>query len=126
MSRKMPVKVRQGQIYDIDIPVSIGSVQAGTRPILISSSDRRNRSSGTYLALSLTSQIKRLDLPEHVLLPRMSFLPKETMAMAEQRFTIDRSQLLRYRGRLDWLTWLKVHRAIRCSERTSKAEYEKE
>ena len=121
---KKPDKVRQGQIYYVDFPVSIGSVQAGVRPAVITSANRRNRTSPTVIVAIITSQLKRLDLDEHVLLPKIKGLPKESMVEAEQRFTVDKTQLQEYRCKLSWFTWCKVHRAIRQSERTSKADYE--
>ena len=80
MSRKTrPEKVRQGQIYDVDLPVSVGSVQSGIRPMVITSANRRNRRSPTVIAVVVTSQIKRLDLAEHVVLPDEAGLPKRSM-----------------------------------------------
>lgn len=126
MSRKTrPEIVRQGQIYDVDLPVSIGSVQDGIRPVVITSANRRNRTSPTVIVAVVTSQIKRLDLEEHVLLPSMKELPKQSMVCCEQRFTVDKTQLMHYRGKLSWNVWKDVHRAIRQSERTSMKDYEK-
>ena len=123
---KRPGRVRQGQIYDVDLPVSVGSVQAGVRPVVITSADRRNRTSPTVIVAVVTSQIKRLDLAEHVLLPRMKMLPKRSMVCAEQRFTVDKSQLKYYRGKLPWETWKDVRRALWKSERSYKRDYESE
>lgn len=122
--RERPAHVRQGQIYDVDFPVSIGSVQDGIRPCIVTSSNSRNRKSSTVIVAIVTSRIKDTDMPEHVLLPDMSGLPKQSMAAAEQRFTVDKDQLLSYRGKLDWYTWIEVHRALRISEKTDAKEYE--
>ena len=119
-------KVRQGEIYDVDLPVSVGSVQSGIRPMVITSANRRNRRSPTVIAVVVTSQIKRLDLAEHVLLPDEAGLPKRSMICAEQRFTIDKRQLLRKRGKLTWPAWNRVRRALRQSERSYKRDYERE
>ena len=123
ISDKRPDEIRQGQIYYVDFPVTIGSVQAGVRPAVVTSSNTRNKTSPTVIVAIITSQIKRLDLGEHVLLPRMKGLPKDSMVEAEQRFTVDKKQLLEYRGKLYWRSWRKVYRAIRKSERTRKKEY---
>lgn len=123
ISDKRPDEIRQGQIYYVDFPVTIGSVQAGVRPAVVTSSNTRNKTSPTVIVAIITSQIKRLDLGEHVLLPRMKGLPKDSMVEAEQRFTVDKEQLLEYRGKLYWRSWRKVYRAIRKSERTRKKEY---
>ena len=123
ISDKRPDEIRQGQIYYVNFPVTIGSVQAGVRPAVVTSSNTRNKTSPTVIVAIITSQIKRLDLGEHVLLPRMKGLPKDSMVEAEQRFTVDKKQLLEYRGKLYWRSWRKVYRAIRKSERTRKKEY---
>ena len=121
---KRPREVRQGQVYYIYFPVSIGSVQAGIRPAIITSSNHDNKTSPTVIVAIITSKIKRLDLKTHVLLPKMKGLPRQSMVEAEQRFTVDKEQLRDYRGKLSWIYWRKVHRAIRRSESTSKEEYE--
>ena len=118
-----PDEIRQGQIYYVDFPVSVGSVQAGIRPAVVTSSNYRNKTSPTVIVAIITSKLKRLDLSEHVLLPRIKGLPKDSMVEAEQRFTVDKKQLIEYRGKLFWHTWCRVHRALRKSERTRKKEY---
>ena len=47
------------------------------------------------------------------------------MVCCEQRFTVDKTQLMQYRGKLPWSAWKDVHRAIRQSEQTSMKDYEK-
>ena len=123
ISDKRPDEIRQGQIYYVDFPVTIGSVQAGVRPAVVTSSNTRNKTSPTVIVAIITSKLKRLDLGEHVLLPRMKGLPRDSMVEAEQRFTVDKEQLIEYRGKLFWHAWCRVHRALRKSERTRKKEY---
>lgn len=123
ISLEKPDEIRQGQIYYVDFPVSVGSVQAGVRPAVVTSSNTRNKTSPTVIVAIITSKLKRLDLGEHVLLPRIKGLPKDSMVEAEQRFTVDKRQLIEYRGKLFWHTWCMVHRALRKSERTRKREY---
>ncbi|MFR8266320.1 MAG: type II toxin-antitoxin system PemK/MazF family toxin [Clostridia bacterium] len=72
----------------------------------------------------VTSQIKRLDLKEHVLLPKLKGLPKQSMVMVEQRATVDRKQLEDYRGHIDWFTFQKINRALRKCENANKRDYE--
>ena len=82
--------VRQGQIYDVDLPEGVGSVQHGTRPVVLTSANRNNRTSTTVIVAVITSQIKRLRMAEHVRLPHLPGLPKESMVCCEQRFTVDK------------------------------------
>lgn len=118
--QKKTQEVRQGEIYYVDFPESTGSVQKGMRPVVITQNNNLNKNSTTYVCALITSQIKRLDLRVHVLLPDIKGLPKKSMVMAEQRATVDQKQLLDYRGRVDWKTFYQINRAVRICERTNK------
>ncbi len=115
--------VRQGEIYYADFPETVGSVQKGIRPVVITQNNYLNRNSTTYVCALVTSQLKRLDLPEHVLLPKLKGLPKRSMVMAEQRQTVDQKQLLNYRCKVSWLTFRNIHRALRHCESADKTCY---
>lgn len=125
MYKKKPYEVRQGEIYFVDFPETAGSVQNGRRPVVITQNNRLNKNSTTYVCALITSKLKRLDLPEHVLLPKIKGLPKRSMVMTEQRETIDREQLMEYRGKVGWLTFKDIHRAIRKCEEISEKDYPK-
>lgn len=120
---KLPSKVRQGDIYYVDFPESVGSVQKGLRPVVITQNNRLNRNSTTHVCALITSQIKRLDLKVHVLLPEIKGLPKQSMVMVEQRTTVDREQLIDYRGKVNWMTFCMINRAIRICERADHREF---
>ena len=55
----------------------------------------------------------QLDLKSHVLLPKVKGLPKQSVVEAEQLFTVDKSYLGEYRGKLDEKTMKRVDRAVR-------------
>ena len=96
------IPVRRGQIWYADLPdEEIGSVQSGRRPVLVTQSDRLNRNSTTVVVAIITSRLKKIDDPAHVVLPIMKGLPLQSMVEAEQRKTISKSQLLDYRCTLD-------------------------
>ncbi|MGN0732827.1 MAG: type II toxin-antitoxin system PemK/MazF family toxin [Emergencia sp.] len=40
--------MRQGDIYYVDFPESVGSVQKGIRPVVITQNNHLNRNSTTY------------------------------------------------------------------------------
>lgn len=65
-----------------------------------------------YVCAPVTNQLKRLNLPKHVLLPKLKGLPKRFMVMAEQRQTVDQKQLLNYRCKVSWLTFLPSEKAF--------------
>ena len=123
MYKERPYKVRQGEIYYVDFPESRGSVQKGIPPVIIIQNNRLNRNSTTFVCALITSQIKRLDLHEHVLLPEMKGLPKRSMVMAEQQATVALEQLIDYRGRVDWEIFKKINSAVRICEKTKKEQY---
>lgn len=111
------IPVRRGQIWYADLPdEEIGSVQSGRRPVLVTQSDRLNRNSTTVVVAIITSRLKRIDDPAHVVLPIMKGLPLQSMVEAEQRKTISKSQLLDYRCTLDAKTMARVTRALRRCE----------
>lgn len=119
----LPKKIKQGQVYYVEFPKTIGSVQNGIRPVVVTQQDNLNRNSTTFVCALITSQNKRLDLAEHVLLKDFHGLKKLSMVMAEQRFTVDKQQLVSYCGRLDYKTFGEVRRAIRHCERCSQKSY---
>ena len=111
-------KVKRGEIYFADIPrVTRGSVQAGTRPVLITQNDWLNERAPTVIVATVTSVIKRLDLKTHVLLPLIKELPKQSMVMTEQRYTLDKRSLKEYRCTLPDAVMKQVDRAIRIAEK---------
>ena len=119
--KKRPI--RRGDVYYAELPAEeVGSVQAGSRPVLVTQSNWLNRRSTTVIVAMVTSQIKRLDLATHVLLPIIKGLPKQSMVMTEQRKTISKDKLVQYRCTLDPETMKKVTRALKESERDDSRE----
>lgn len=115
------IPVRRGQIWFADIPEdTVGSVQAGRRPVIITQSDRLNRNSPTAIVALVTSQLKRTDDPVHVVLPMMKGLPKQSMVLAEQKGTISKEQLLDFRCTVDDKTMAKVTRALKEAEKANR------
>ena len=111
-------KIKRGDIYMAELPEeTIGSVQAGTRPVLITQSNWMNDRAPTVLVATVTSVIKRLDLKTHVLLPKIAGLPKQSMVMTEQRYTLDKRSLKEYRCTLPDAVMKQVDRAIRIAEK---------
>ena len=51
--------VKRGEIYYAEL-YGIGSVQTGTRPVLIYSNDENNRHSSTINVIPLTAELKSL------------------------------------------------------------------
>lgn len=109
--------VRRGDVYDADLPEKlVGSIQAGKRPVVITQSNWLNFTSSTVIVAGMTSQIKNPDMDCHYVLPILKGLSMQTMVLGEQRFTIDKSLLLKFRCHLGNDLMRKVTRAIRAAE----------
>lgn len=93
---------RRGDIYYVDFGQDTTScVQCGIRPALVVSNNRANESSPVITVIPLTARTyKRQNFPTHVIIPKSSVcgLEKNSMALAEQVSTIDKSSLLEKKG----------------------------
>ena len=85
--------IARGQIYICNLGANLGSLQSFRRPVLIVSSDTICKTSTIITVIPITSVIKRLDLPWHVMLPANLGLSRPSMLLAEQTTTIRASQL---------------------------------
>ena len=123
-----PFHIERGDVYMADLGSegldietrgsrqARGSQQAGVRPVVITQCNRQNRTSPTVVVAAGTSQLKRQDLPYHVVLPPTKGLPKRTMICTEQRFTIPICKLISYCCTLDKFIMNKITRACHRAE----------
>ena len=108
----MNKKVKRGQIYRVNLDPVVGSEQGGIRPMLIVQTDGFNKSSTTVIAMAITSKFnKRRDLATHVIV-RCNELPHDSIVLAEQIRTLDKSRLVEYIGRASNNTMKRVDHAI--------------
>lgn len=91
---------KQHEIWFAELGNHYGtSVQSGNRPVLVITNDVSNRYSQTLTVIPLTSKMKKLELPTHVVLTKdhCEMLRAEQMEdsvlLIEQITTIDRSAL---------------------------------
>lgn len=80
-------------IFLVNVGRNNGSVQRGYRPCLIVQNNMGNYYSPTLIIACLSSVIKKLNLPTHVLIEKGYGLKTDSILLAEQLFTIDRSAL---------------------------------
>ena len=92
--------IKRGDIYFASLNPVVGSEQGEARPVLIVSNDLGNRYSPTVVAVPLTCKLKKNSLPTHVHIGKRGDLEHDSLALAEQIRTIDRSRLSRYIGRI--------------------------
>ena len=94
MSKTHP---RIGDIFYANLSGAAGSEQRGRRPCLILSNNKGNLYSPNLIVLPLTSALKKLSLPTHVLLlARETGLPVDSMVLAEQPACISKERLGSY------------------------------
>ena len=87
----------QFEIWIADLPAVGGSIQSGTRPVVIVSNDAANRFSPVITAVPLTSNLHKTALPTHVLL-RERGLTSPSLALCEQILSMDKSCLIKRIG----------------------------
>ncbi len=94
--------IQQGDIYWIELEEPSGSEPGYSHPHVIVQNNVFNQSRlNTVVVCALTSNLKRVSAPGNVLLnPGEGNLPKQSVVMVSQIFTVDKSQLGEYIGSL--------------------------
>ena len=108
--------VARGDIYFAELNPVQGSEQGGTRPVLVIQNDVGNTYSPTTIVLAITSQLNKARLPTHVAVPAAeSGLSRDSVILAEQVRTIDKSRLRQKVARLDDRTMRRIESAMAVS-----------
>ena len=85
---------KRGEIWLAELNPIRGSEQAGTRPVIILQNNSVNRFTSTFLAIPLTTNLRRASLPTCVLLPEgEAGLARESVALCHQLRVLDKSRL---------------------------------
>ena len=93
------LNVKWGEIYLCNLGNTKGSVQTGVRPVLVIQNNIGNEHSPTIVVATITSVLKKLNQPTHILLDTSCGLKEMSMVMLEQIRTIDKSkELIEYVG----------------------------
>ena len=87
--------ISHGDVWWADLPEPTGSGPGFRRPVVVVQGDAFNRSAiATVVCVPLTSNLKWADAPGNVrLAPRLTGLPKESVANVSQIVTLDKSLL---------------------------------
>jgi len=104
--------ILRGEIYYAALDDTLGSEQAGQRPVLILQCDSLNQNSPTVIVAPITSIIKYPFLQAHCILPINRPLPERSMVLTEQIRVIDRQRLSTYIGRLQAKVLRDVEQAL--------------
>lgn len=87
-------RIKRGEIYMARLQPTNGSVQAGTRPVLIIQNNMGNRYSPTTIVVPITTKKKNKSyLPTHVKVPKYMGLYENSVILCEQIMTIDKGIL---------------------------------
>ncbi len=108
--------VRRGDIFFAELNPVQGSEQGGTRPVLVVQNDVGNLHSPTTIVLAITSQIAKAKLPTHVEIShRETGLERDSVVLAEQMRTIDKSRLQQRVAVLNERSMRRVEQAMAVS-----------
>ena len=107
---------KRGDIYLVDLGISNSHVQSGKRPCLIVQNNLGNTFSTTLIIVPLTTKIKKINMPVHVI------IEPNQMALCECILTISKNQTINYIKTLDELTMKSINRALSISLEIIKEE----
>jgi mRNA interferase MazF len=108
--------IQRGEIYFAELNPVQGSEQGGTRPVLIIQNDIGNTYSPTTIVLAITSQLNKARLPTHVEVgAQESGLARDSVILAEQMRTIDKSRLKQKVAALPPTTMQRIESAMAVS-----------
>ena len=94
--------IRRGDMFYADLSPVVGSEQGGVRPVLIIQNDVGNKHSPTVIAAAITSQTGKAKLPTHIEIgSQNNGLKTDSIVLAEQIRTIDKSRLKEKIGHID-------------------------
>ena len=94
--------IKRGDMFYADLSPVVGSEQGGIRPVLIIQNDMGNKYSPTVIAAAITSQIGKNRLPTHIEIDSKDVgLKADSVVLAEQIRTIDKSRLKEKIGHID-------------------------
>lgn len=108
--------ISRGDLFSACLDPVVGSEQGGIRPVLVVQNDVGNAYSPTTIVLAITSQLNKARLPTHVAVPAAeSGLSRDSVILAEQVRTIDKSRLRQKVARLEPRTMRRIENAMAVS-----------
>ena len=92
--------IRRYDIVQADLGKSVGSEQAGIRPVLIVQNDQGNKFSNTTIIIPLTSKLKSLNQPTHTLIRKSidNGLRTDSVLLGEQMRVISNQRIIKKIG----------------------------
>ena len=105
-------KILRGDIYLADLDPVSGSEQGGVRPVLLCQNNVGNIHSPTTIGMPMTRNLFKNPLPTHVSVSKLYGLDGDSLVLAEQIRTIDRSRLIRYMGSITEDIQFEIDKAL--------------
>ena len=107
------MRVRRGDVFLANLDPTVGTEQAGTRPVLVVQCDLANQRIPSVTIVPLTSNLRASRLLFTVVVPATeSGLPKDSVILVFHIRTLDKSRLMRKMGHLSTITMRKVNQAL--------------
>jgi mRNA interferase MazF len=104
----------KGDVYLVNLSPTVGSEQAGTRPVLIFQNDKLNQLTRTVVVIPFTTNLRRAQLPGCVLVPRgEGGLTDDSVAICYQIRVLDKARLTQHLGTLSHATIKKIEEALK-------------
>lgn len=105
-------EIHRGNVYFVELGKQIGSVQSGIRPCVVIQNDKGNEYSPTIIVAPLTSSVKKMHMPTHVIMPATEGLFCNSMVVCEQIVTVSREQIRNFVCRISDDSMAKIDRAV--------------
>ena len=107
------VTVSRGDLVLCDLNPVTGTEQAGIRPAVVLQIDRANAVSPHTIIVPLTTKIRRVILPSHVLIQAgVAGLLEDSVVLCEQVRVIDKRRVVRVLGRLSDSVMIQIATAL--------------
>ena len=105
-------EIRKGDIYYARLDPVIGCEQEGKRPVVVVQNNLANKYSPTIIIAPITTILKKLYLPTHIVIYKNNFLKKDSTNLVEQVRVIDKSRIEKFLGRLSSFQIDQVDKAL--------------
>lgn len=104
---------RRGDIYMADLGITIGSEQAGKRPVIVIQNDVGNYHSPNVTIVPLTTKDKHPYQSTHYQLRCVPCLKERSTVLGENVGTISKKRIIRYLGRVNTRQMKGVEEAVK-------------
>nr|DAR33952.1 MAG TPA: PemK-like protein [Caudoviricetes sp.] len=107
----------RGDIVFVENPMQTphGHVVAGNHPAVVIQNDSGNEHSDNLIVAYISSQLKKLELPTHVVIQWYGGLKKTSVVQTEQIATIDKGDVLSVMDHLTSADMARVDKALAAS-----------